>query len=274
MSFLKFFSDRCCRKKSGPLSPTTHEFRDYIPQKFSILMPCYNDESTIAHSIESVLDQTYQNFELIILDDGSTDNSKNIINAFKQIDMRILTDSHPSNKGASFARNTSYTISSGQYLAFIDADDTWPKHKLQRYHDQFIKGHDLIFSSYLRVAQNKTLTMKLPNQIDYNQLLKSNFIALSTGSYDLSRIPFVPFEPIGHEDYLMWLTLFPTVKNPCALEEPLMCYHMNKNSLSANKFKAAKWTWDIYSKHLRLGLIRSLYYFFHYARLNILKNFL
>ena len=250
--------------------------RPFTKGKFSIVMPCYNAKKTITQSILSVLNQTYTNFELIIVNDGSTDETNALVRALMKKDKRIVFKSLPKNQGVSCARNEAHHLSTGQYLAFLDADDSWPENKLERYLGRFKQGHDLVFSEYVRHFQANQTSISLPRKLNFNQLLKSNFIGLSTGAYDLTRIPFIPFKSVGHEDYLMWLTLFPMAMNPCGIREPLMHYRAHKSgqSLSSNKLRGALWTWDIYTKHLGLGFIKSFYYCSHYALANLKSHYL
>ena len=255
----------------GPSIPTKNT--TILKDKFSIVMPCYNAENTINRAILSVITQTYENFELIIINDGSTDESESIVRSQASKDKRIVFYSWKKNQGVSFARNKAHDLSTGQFLAFLDADDTWPNNKLETYLDYFKRGHDLVFSEYVRHVQAKRTLISLPRRLSFNELLKSNYIGLSTGAYDLTKIPFVPFQTTGHEDYLMWLTLFPKAANPIGIREPLMHYFANNGSLSANKLRASRWTWEIYRKHLGLGVMKSLFYFFHYVQKH-LKSFL
>ena len=118
-------------------------------------MPCYNAENTINRAILSVITQTYENFELIIINDGSTDESESIVRSQASKDKRIVFYSWKKNQGVSFARNKAHDLSTGQFLAFLDADDTWPNNKLETYLDYFKRGHDLVFSEYVRTCASQ-----------------------------------------------------------------------------------------------------------------------
>lgn len=250
-----------------------------MQQLVSIIMPAYKAEKTISDSIESVLAQTYQNFELIVIDDCSPDNTRDIVNQFATSDNRVKLISKLNNEGVSAARNTGLDHAVGDYVAFLDSDDKWKEDKLERQLDIFNKNMDIdvIYSSYYRFNNDGIINLvKVPRKLDRNSLLKGNCIGNLTSIYNFKKYPNIRQKKIGHEDYLFWLEMFNSSKDVkgFGIEEPLAYYRVAEDgqSISGNKLKAAGWTWKIYREYLQLNLISSLFYFSYYMIKAILKR--
>lgn len=241
-------------------------------------MPAYNSALTIKESIDSVLKQSYQNFELIIIDDCSSDNTVKIVKDVLLIDNRIKLIQHTINQGAAAARNAGLDYASGDLVAFLDSDDKWIENKLEIQQEIF-KNHDvdIVYSAYYRF--NDTDLKKLvnvPERIDLKRLLKGNPIANLTAIYNFKKYSHHRQKKIGSEDYLFWLEIFYSNPNVYGIgvQECLAYYRVaeNGNSLSGNKLKAATWTWAIYRKHLKLNIFESLYYFVYYIFKAVFKR--
>lgn len=147
----------------------------------SVIIPCYNGEKFISKAIESVLNQTYQNWELIVVDDGSTDGSKKIINQFCNTDKRAHYIQHKKNKGIPSARNTGIKTSIGEYIAFLDQDDLWMKEKLELFIEEFSRYDSkvgIIFSDFQIVFADNIVSKnyKKVNYYKIQRLNKRNFI--------------------------------------------------------------------------------------------------
>ncbi|MCH7337296.1 MULTISPECIES: glycosyltransferase family 2 protein [unclassified Acinetobacter] len=249
-----------------------------MQQLVSIIMPAYKAAKTISDSIESVLAQTYQNFELIVIDDCSPDNTRDIVNQYVSLDNRVKLISKENNQGVAAARNTGLDIVTGDYVAFLDSDDKWDTKKLEK-QIQVFKNQDVdvIFSSYYRFNSTGIKNLvSVPLAVDYSQLLKGNCIGNLTAIYKFDRFSSVRQKKIGHEDYLFWLEIFsnsPAVKG-IGIQEPLAFYRVSEDgsNVSANKLEAAKWTWNIYRKHLNIGLTKSIFYFICYAMKAVTKR--
>lgn len=234
-------------------------------------MPAYKAEKTISDSIESALAQTYQNFELIVIDDCSPDNTRNIVNQFAVSDNRVRLISKDINEGVAAARNTGLDFVKGDYVAFLDSDDRWDERKLEQ-QVEFLKNSDVdvVYSAYYRFNSTGIKNVvNVPTCIDYHQLLKGNCIGNLTAIYKFERFSSVRQKKIGHEDYLFWLEIFskyPAVKG-IGIQDPLAFYRVSEDgsNISGNKFKAAQWTWNIYRKHLKVGFVQSIFYFICYA---------
>ena len=244
--------------------------------KVSIIMPSYNSAKFIKKAIDSVLTQSYSEWELIIVDDCSTDNSVKIIEEYSEIDSRIILIKKNINSGVADTRNFAVKFANGTYLAFLDSDDIWHSEKLKSQVDFMIKNNASIsFTQYFRIDINDSIIKEvrnIPKLVTYNDLLKGNSIAMSTSMIDYKKIENVFFEKIGHEDYYFWLNILKLGTVAHGLKESLVFYRVHQSSLSSNKFKAIKYTWYIYKNMLKLNLLETMYYFFIHEFRAIIKR--
>lgn len=241
----------------------------------SIVMPAYNCSGTIEESVNSVLQQSYTDFELLIVDDCSSDITPSILKTLASTDQRVKIITHEHNLGVAGARNTAITKATGKYIAFLDADDLWHPDKL-KVQVQFMREQNAVFS-YTDYSVFKDLhgsrqflgRRNLPALLDYYDLLQRGY-TIGTLSVVLRRdfLGERRFQKIGHEDFAMWVTLLRS-RQVVAYKVPdgrdLANYRVSANSVSASKVKAAKWMWAILSKQERLNLPRALYGFSRYA---------
>jgi len=235
--------------------------------KVSIVCPVYNSELFLKETIDSVIDQSFIDWELILIDDCSTDASRVIIESARNKDQRIKYVSLDSNSGPAIARNTGIEIAGGEYIAFIDSDDIWHPLKLEK-QIAFMESQGYLFNCSQFIAFNKdsAYIRKVPELLNYKRLLLGNPIGTSTAIYNCKQLGKHYFENIGHEDYLYWLTFFESKKIEClTIQEPLVKYRLRPNSVSKNKLKAALWTWSLYRKNLKLSRLTSAVYFLAYA---------
>lgn len=243
---------------------------------FSIIMPCYNAEKYLKQSIDSVLQQTYENWELIIINDCSTDKSLKIINSFK--DDRISLINNLKNEGVSFSRNEGIKNAKGNFIAFIDSDDLWNKHKLMTQLNYLNKGYDICCSNYIQIDEfgNFIKEIKDLEIIDFKSILKSNLIPNSSAVYNVEKLGKFYQKKIGHEDYLMWLNILKSDSGIIAyrVQENLMSYRCHSENISYSKFTAAIWTWNIFYTELELGFLQSSKSFVNYMYRNFIKYFL
>ena len=234
----------------------------------SVIMPVYNAEATMRRSIESVLVQTFAALELILIDDGSCDNSAEIIREYTRVDPRVRPLSQ-ANAGVAAARNAGIAAARGSHVAFLDSDDWWVPRKLELQLDEMFRRDALVaYAGYQRVAEDGRLLspVRPPAQVDYRDMLRSNHIGNLTGIYD-RRIGDVEFRRMGHEDYVFWLDrvrragIAVCVPGP----EPLGFYLVRGGSVSANKLRAVGWQWRIYREVERLPLPRAGWYMLQYV---------
>ena len=241
----------------------------------SIITPSYNSEKFISQTIESVLSQTYQNWEMIIVDDKSPDNSNIIIEKYIKQDKRIKLIKLNQNSGPAVARNLAIKEAKGRYIAFLDADDVWYPDKLEK-QIAFMKENNLVFtySAYELIDENNNSIGKFvpPSFITYESMLKTCSVGCLTAIYDTKKLGKI-FMPIidKRQDYGLWLKILKKIKVTKGLNETLAKYRIRKNSVSSNKLKAAKYQWKIYREIENLNLIKSIYYFLHYAYNGIKK---
>jgi glycosyltransferase involved in cell wall biosynthesis len=243
---------------------------------FSIIMPCYNAEKYLKQTIDSILKQTYENWELIIINDCSTDTSLKIINSFN--DHRISIINNLKNEGVAFSRNEGTKKAKGSFIAFIDSDDLWNEDKLLIQLNYLNKDYDICCSNYIKIDKFGKFIKEIKDDeiIDFKSISKSNVIPFSSAVYNVDRLGKLYQKQIGHQDYLMWLNIFKSDSNIIAyrVQENLMSYRYHSENMSNSKFKAAIWTWNIYYNELELGFLQSSKNFISYMLKNFVKYFL
>ena len=245
-------------------------------EKVSIIVPMYNAEKFIGKTIESVLSQTYENWEMLIMNDVSTDNSLAVVNEYAKKDDRIMVVNTEKNMGVVKGRNHLIDLANGKYIAFLDADDYWHSQKLEK-QIQFMKEKNAGISctEYTRVKENgeKINEVVIKPEISYTDMLKNNYLGCLTVMYDVEKVGKRYFKELEkNEDYVLWLEIVKDVKTIFGLKENLAYYRVLDNSRSSNKVKTAKVRWEIYRKVEKLPFLNSVYYFLHYAVRAVLKS--
>lgn len=240
--------------------------RDFL---VSIITPVYNAENFIEEMIKSVIQQSYTKFELILVDDCSTDSSKEIINKYKKYDNRIKYIKLDKNSGAAVARNKGLEIACGRYIAFIDSDDIWMPNKLEK-QIEFMNNNKVGFSftEYELIdEEGKELNkiMKVCSKVDYKFLLSNTMIGCSTVIIDKEiigefRMPLIR----SRQDNATWLSILKKGNFAYGISLPLTRYRIVKNSISRNKFKAIKKQWYVYREIERLSFFIAIKYFIYY----------
>ena len=246
-----------------------------LNNRISIITPSYGSEKFIAQTIESVIAQTYQNWEMIIVDDVSPDNSNDIIESFVKKDNRIKLIKLEKNSGPAVARNKAIKEARGRYIAFLDADDLWMSDKLEK-QIKFMNENNLGFtySAYKLIDEedNKKGTFIPPKKVSYKSILKTNPIGCLTAIYDTQKLGKIYMPNIlKRQDYGLWLKILKEIRQTKGILEPLAIYRIRKNSVSSNKFKSAQYQWKIYREVEKLNILKSIYYFIHYAIKGIFK---
>ncbi|MGI1804686.1 glycosyltransferase family 2 protein [Exiguobacterium sp. TDN 0502] len=228
----------------------------------SIIIPAYNCESYIEETLDSILQQTYTDWEAIIINDSSTDNTLKIINEYINKDHRFKVIDLVTNQGAAKARNAGIKLSTGRFLAFLDSDDTWEVKKLES-QIKFMLDNEYSFSStsYKKIDENGTdlnKVIKVKFQKDYKDLLK-NCPGNSTVMIDLNKVEKVyGYDLKKRNDYVLWLKVIKKVKNLYGLDEVLASHRIRDNSISSNKFSLLKYHWYIYLNIEKLSFFKSL----------------
>ena len=234
----------------------------------SIIMPLYNCEGYIRESIESVREQTYKKWELIIVDDASTDKSVDIVKQIMKEESRICFIGLNKNRGVSNARNIGTEEAKGKFIAFLDSDDLWLPTKLVKQIETMEMENILLsYGSYILIGANGDSRgiFKAKSKVSYEDMLKTSEIGTLTMVYNTDELEKHYFLEIGHEDYVMKLEVLKKIDFAKGIIEPLAKYRVTKKSLSRNKFKAAHWQWSIYRDVEKLSFLKSIYYFIFYA---------
>ncbi len=236
----------------------------------SIITPAYNSSATIQETVNSVLRQTFQDWELLIVDDASEDATWQVINAEAGLDDRIRVFRQPGNMGAAAARNLAMQEARGRYIAFLDADDLWPPEKLDR-QLAFMRRKDAVFSftSYRMITEAGDFIgnrVQVPATIDYSGLLKNTIIGCLTVMLDSNRTGPLKMENLrSGQDYTLWFHLLRDGMVAYGLDEDLARYRLVSGSVSRNKIKAARRMWKLYRVYERLSLPYSVWCFANYA---------
>lgn len=241
----------------------------------SIIMAAYNAEKIIGFAIDSVINQTYQNWELIIVNDCSIDNTEAIVKAYVEKDSRVKLMTNPENLGVSLTRLEALKNCFGDWIAILDSDDAWMPEKLEKQIAfQSSINADLVFTGVKYIKANGTpldWEMKVPDEIDYKKLLKQNLIA--NPSALVRKDLYSKHYAIGdemHEDFALWLSILKTGINAYAVTEPLTIVRISHGSKSGNKFKSAIMNWKTY-RYIGLDPVSSAYYMIWYTVNGILK---
>ena len=236
----------------------------------SIITPVYNAERFLSETIKSVKEQTYKNWELLLVDDCSKDNSAKIIKEFNRTDDRIKYIKLEKNSGASISRNTGIKNAKGRFIAFVDSDDLWEPEKLEIQISYMLeKKLGFTFTSYRYMKENGVKTNKVakaPFKINYNGLLKNTIIGCSTVVIDKDIIGEfeMPLVKRG-QDTATWLQILRNEKYAYGIQKDLVNYRLVGDSLSSNKIKALKRTWNTYRNVEKLNIFKSSYVFCFYV---------
>jgi glycosyltransferase involved in cell wall biosynthesis len=233
----------------------------------SVVTPVFNAAATLAATVASVRAQSLADWELLLVDDASTDGSLGLARALAAADPRIRVLAREANGGAAAARNAAIRAARGRLVAFLDADDRWHPEKLAR-QTAFMAahGHAFVYSAYRRVAPDGAPlgTVRPPPRVSREELLKGNVIGCLTAVYDSAVFGRAEMPDLRRrQDYGLWLRLLRTVPFAHGLSEPLADYRVAPASLSGGKLGAAAATWRLYRELEGLGRARAGYYLAH-----------
>lgn len=236
----------------------------------SIIMPMHNSAMFVEDAILSVLSQTYKDWELLVVDDSSTDNSTDIVKAYQKKNKNIrllINDYHTGLPSA--PRNFGIKHANGQYIAFLDSDDCWLPGKLEKQIKQFDSDKiAIVFSDYEKIdeeGKRNNRIVKAPALVTYKDMLHCNYIGNLTGVYNRKLVGTEYLPNIHHEDFALWLSILKKgfiAKNTCTVEA---LYRVRKFSVSSAKFHNLSWQWIIYRQCEHLSVIKSIYYYIYYA---------
>lgn len=232
----------------------------------------YNSEDYISETIQSVLKQTHKNWELLLIDDKSQDNTLEIIKPFLKDFPNIKLLRNTVNSGAAISRNKGIVAASGDYIAFLDADDLWKPNKLEAQLDfMATENCTVCFSSYELIDEHGKpfdKYVKALKTLSYSKLLKSNYIGNLTGIYDVDSLGKITTANLRkRQDWLLWLSAIKKSKKPAkGVQESLAYYRVRNNSISSNKFNLLKHNYWVYKKGLGFSGLKSMYCMFLFLR--------
>lgn len=243
----------------------------------SIIMPAFNSKNTIKYSIESVLSQTFIDFELIICDDGSKDNTIDIIKYYQNEDNRIRLIKNKFTKGAAGARNSCIQASTSRYICFLDSDDLWAPEKLEK-QINFMKKHKIAMthSDYVMFdTKNNKKTIICPQAIGFSNIIKKCDIGCLTVMLDKKLIPYdISFPYTPKEDYALWVYLMKNGIKSYNFGKCSSFYRKQEQSLSSSKFKEIKKQWFVLKHIAQLNFINRVKCISLYSINGFKKHFL
>lgn len=222
---------------------------------YSVVITTHNSAATIEKTICSVIEQSFNDYEIIVIDDASVDNTVTVINQLiKKFEVCIRFYQNSVNKGVSFTRNRGIDKSKGQYITFLDGDDVWLKDKLKK-EAQFLKeSHiDWVCSNYNVINEkyeyiNKRI--RKPGIYTYKDIVKSgNPIGMLTVAISKKILLNNKFRNIHHEDFDLWIRLARKGYICFTINDVLASYMKSKTSLSGNKLKSILWTYNVFRKN-------------------------
>lgn len=234
----------------------------------SIITPCYNSSKFLQQTIDSVLNQTFTDWEWLVTDDKSTDHSVEIIR--KVNDERIKLTVAEKNGGAGHARNLSLEKASGRFITFLDADDFWEPNFLEEMVSFMKKENaELAYSNYSRCDENlipKIDDFKADKNVSFNNLLKTCRLSLLSSMYDSQRVgkEFFP-ERSKREDHVMWLNLLKKIPVGKPLPKTMAKYRMHASSISRKKTNIMLDQYLVYKDYMKFSTLKSMYYTANWA---------
>lgn len=242
----------------------------------SIITPTYNSEKFIAETIQSVQNQTYQNWEILIVDDCSSDKTVEIIQQLMEDDLRIHLIRLNKNSGASKARNEAIKLVKGHYMTFLDADDIWFPDFIENSIATISNtGIPFVFSSYRRSNENLEFVYSdfiVPPKVTYTDILKTNSISCLTAFIDVKELGVKLMPDIRkRQDMGLWLKYLKEIPFAHGIQEPKAIYRIRENSLSRDKKALIKYQWQFYREVEKLSILESVYYMIHWMIRGFLK---
>ena len=242
----------------------------------SIILPSYNCENYISDTINSVIEQTFTNWELIVIDDCSRDKTISIVQDFVNVHDNIFLIKLKNNCGPAVARNRGIDFARGRFISFLDGDDLWLPKKLE-IQLTFMKNNNYVFTytSYDKIDYlgNRFEHVGVPSRVSYFDLLKTCSIGCLSAIYDTSYFGKIHMPLIRkRQDYGLWLILLKSTNFAYGINTCLAQYRVHQNSISSNKFNVSLYTWRLFREFEGLGFFPSLYYFLHYSFRGLLRT--
>lgn len=250
----------------------------YEQEMFSVIIPTYRCAKYLEECVRSVLAQTYENFEILLLDDASDDDTWSFIQRLARQDERIIAVQNKQNLGAAMTRNRGIEMARGEYIAFLDGDDRWLPEKLavqlqcldETKCDVCYTGYSFINKSGLQIRH----PYMVPEVFMKKELLKENFIGCSTAAFRAKTLgPVRMRSEYAHEDYVFWLELESHGAQFRGINQPLVEYRLLSESRSANKLRSAWGRWRIVRDYMKLPLPQAIVSQAHYMFRGVKKYY-
>ncbi|MCG6221255.1 glycosyltransferase family 2 protein [Vibrio diabolicus] len=240
----------------------------------SVIMPSYNSEGTIAESIKSVISQTYTNWEIIVVDDKSTDGTWTILKRFSEQYPNIHIFQNDMNRGAGASRNLAIEKAQGRFIAFLDSDDLWTEDKLSEQIAFLLNNnYALTYTHYSRFnSEDEISVVTAPDSTTYKKLLYSNVIGCLTAVYDAQTLGkrYMPLIR-KRQDMGLWLEILKDTPKAYCLPKTLAKYRMD-TGMTANKLSVLSYQWKFYRDVVGLSFPKSLLTFSVYAVKGTIKH--
>ncbi|MEZ5069635.1 MAG: glycosyltransferase family 2 protein [Bacteroidales bacterium] len=228
----------------------------------SVITPTYNSKKYIRDAIDSVLSQSYANLELILIDDASSDGTREVLKEYESSDSRVRIILNNQNSGAGISRNKGIKAARGTYIAFLDSDDAWDRNKLAS-QISFMQTHGYTFSytKYAYMNESGCVIRKrnlAPNSCGYLRLLLQDCIGCSTVVINVEQLgkAYMP-ELRNRQDWALWLTYIKRAGRAHGMNKSFTNYRMMKGSISSNKFRLFRFHWKVYHEIEQYGVFVS-----------------
>lgn len=241
----------------------------FVSNLVSIVTPAYNAARFIEEAVDSVRTQSYENWELLVVDDQSKDATGSLVAAFARRDPRIKLIRAEENGGPARARNLALDVARGRYVAFLDSDDIWLPHKLERqlaFMEQVEAS--VSYTGYRRISEDGSRLghqVSVPVKLDYRGLLRNTAILTSSAMVDRAQAGDFRMKSTYYDDFALWLQLLKVGGRACGLNEDLVRYRVVHGSVSRSKLKSARMVWRTYREVEALNLFEALFAFAGYA---------
>lgn len=246
-------------------------------ERVMVIMPAFNAEATVAGAMDSVLKQTYSNWELLVIDDCSTDGTASVVKEYAAKDPRIHYMKNNSNLGVAASRNKGVLSADSSWIAFLDSDDMWAPEKLEKQmkqKEQYPDGVLFFTASGFMNADGARLdyVLHVPETVEREELLKQNIISCSSVLVrtDVMKNHLMPERQDIHEDFAAWITILSGLGCAIGLDEPMLIYRISDQSKSGNKLYSARMNWNTY-RHVGMSVRKSIYYMCWYMCRGIQK---
>ncbi|GAB4352972.1 MAG: glycosyltransferase family 2 protein [Kiloniellaceae bacterium] len=242
----------------------------------SVITAAFNAEAFIAETIASVQAQSLSDWEMLVADDASSDRTAEIVAAIAAADPRVRLIRLEKNGGVARARNAALAAARGRYIAFLDSDDLWLPQKLAR-QIAFMERHDaaVSYTAFRRINEDASRLGRLvavPPRLSYRQLLKNTAIATLTGMVDTAKTGPIRMTEARRDDFILWLSILKRGFTAHGLQEDLARYRVVSGSLSSKPKRSAAWTWAVYRRIEKLGLLHAAWCMAHYGTRAVLKR--